>query len=164
MTPIIRLRPRHISPRSREMACLLHEMLSLLDSWHLISIPHRRMLHVMRLIPRESAFSRRRAAFTTETDVLMMPHIVFRQTTKDLMLLRTQRLDPCVHVLEHLALDLGILIVEGGVEEALQNVLGELLNIDFVVVPCCEDSGDGVLDDDHGYMTSGLVQDQVLDF
>jgi hypothetical protein len=101
------------------MARLLHEMLSLLDTWYLGGIPHRCMLDVMRLIPRESAFSRRRTAFTTQTDVLVMPHIVFRQTSKDLMLFRTQRLDPCVHVLEHLALDLGILIMEGGVEETL---------------------------------------------
>ena len=48
----------------------------------------------------------------SETDVLVVPDGLLGQSAERLMLLSAKALYPAVHVVQHLALDLGVAVVE----------------------------------------------------
>lgn len=56
------------------------------------------------------------AAGGGEADVLVVAHGLLGETAEHLVLLSAEALHPAVHVLEHLALDLGVAVVEVRVE------------------------------------------------
>jgi hypothetical protein len=69
------------------------------------------------------------ASFTRETNILVIADAVLVEATNSVRLAPAELVVPVVHGLYHLALDLGVGVVELGVEEALEDLLGNMVDI-----------------------------------
>lgn len=100
-------------------------------------------------------------AVSHHPDVSVRTDRLPREALQDLIALVTQFVYPSAHVLQHLTLDLRVLVVEVRVEQALQDILGNLMNIDRRIVPSFDHCIDGVYKDDPGQVARGFIQNQI---
>lgn len=112
-------------PAGLSAAELAHEGLRLRHAWHLVEIATNL---VLRLYARVLGISLRCVVVGTtagrggETDVLVVAHGLLGEAAEHLVLLSAEALNPALHVLEHLSLDVGVAVVEVGVEAEGQSV------------------------------------------
>lgn len=122
-----RLAERGVAGRPTRLpaAELTHQRLRLRHARHLVEIAPDLML---RLYTRVLGISLRGVVVGTtawrggEADVLMVAHGLLGEAAEHLVLLPTEALDPALHVLEHLSLDVGVAVVEVGVEAEGESV------------------------------------------
>ena len=93
--------------------------------------------------------------------VLVVAHTILRQRVQDVgLVLVGLSVDPRLEVGAHLPLHRRRIVVEVGVMETLEDLVGDVVRIDGSVFPRLHDGLDGVLDDDGSDLASGLIQDE----
>lgn len=97
------------------------------------------MLELDTLVHGIGTFRSRCPTGTSNTGILVVAHRVFGKTTEGLLLMLPCSLDPSTHVVHHLFLNLGIVVIEVRMEETLQDGLSSLIHVDRCVVPSSSD-------------------------
>jgi hypothetical protein len=118
------------------------------------------VLELMGLALCERALGSRSTTFTRQADVLVVTNRILGQSTQDWLLIGWFA-DPVAHALEHFALNLRIRIMEVGMEEALQNILCDLMDVHRSIVPSLDDKLDRVGNYNPGQLTGWFIQNQV---
>lgn len=98
----------------------------------------------MRLTRSERPLRRWCTSFAGQTDILVVADTVLVKATDDIRLSPAELVKPVVDSLEHLALYLGVGVVEVGVEETLENLFGNMADVHGIIVPGLRDQGHSV--------------------
>lgn len=92
------------------------------DNWDLANVALDIMLDFVCCIRRVTTFGCRDATLPCESDILVVSHRVLGQAVENLVLTMTQALYPFLHIIHHLALDLGVTVVEVRVEPEIRSL------------------------------------------